>query len=347
MHSPQEEAIEIFHSVLASLSGASADLKIALRQCFLACQILGWEERLSWFRHELEGYPSGTELPWYRKEVRGRTEWITLGGLRTIIASVVDDSHRTSEEPSSSTSMELRAGIDWILSAAQTGHIEPTGQKSTKYIRFQDQYVETALIERFDKQVFQNVLKTIENSVFIFVSQAYSTLRYGSALQDLFQAYRTTVEVKLTKIGLNGHLDTIQAGLKSDNPQDWRNVMWSCRDILHDLAKYLWSDPRDTYELLQGKGRDNKLDVSDNSYINRLTAYLHQKGLTGATGAYLKAETERIYYSIAKLNDLDSKAHSEITQPDARTAALGTYFILGELLTRTDGEPVLEYHRPT
>ena len=114
--------------------------------------------------------------------------------------------------------------------------------------------------------------------------------------------------------------------------------------MLHDLAKYLWRDPRDTYELLPGKGRDKKLDVSENNYINRLAAYLHQKGITETTGAYLRAETERIYHSIATLNDLDSKAHAEVTLFDARTAALGTYFILGELLTRTDGEPVVQYH---
>lgn len=68
--------------------------------------------------------------------------------------------------------------------------------------------------------------------------------------------------------------------------------MWSCRDILHDLAAYLWQDPRETYEHLPGKGKDRKLRVTKSDYVNRLGAYLHE------TGAYIRAEMERVYHSI-------------------------------------------------
>jgi len=119
--------------------------------------------------------------------------------------------------------------------------------------------------------------------------------------------------------------------------------MWSCRDILRDVATYLWQDPRETYEHLPGKGKDGKLPVTQKKYVNRLGAYLHKKGTAGETGAYLRAEMERIYNSIQTLNKLDSKAHGVITLDDARTAAIGTYTILGELATRTDMELLTEY----
>lgn len=117
--------------------------------------------------------------------------------------------------------------------------------------------------------------------------------------------------------------------------------MWSCRDVLHDLADYLWKDPRDTYDLLPGK--DGNLSVTKDKYINRLSAYLHHKGTTGETRAYLRAEMKRICHSIDTLNTLDSKAHDVIKLSDLRTAASGTYFLLGELVTRTDMQPITKY----
>ncbi|MBI2303570.1 MAG: hypothetical protein HYU86_02340 [Chloroflexi bacterium] len=122
--------------------------------------------------------------------------------------------------------------------------------------------------------------------------------------------------------------------------------MWSGRDILHDLAAHLWLDPRKTYEYLPGQGKNGKMRVTEGDYVNRLGAYLHQKGVAGKTGAYLRAEVERICHSISTLNELDSKAHGEVTLSDVRTSAIGTYAILGEIVTRTDMTPVTEYCSP-
>ena len=119
--------------------------------------------------------------------------------------------------------------------------------------------------------------------------------------------------------------------------------MLGCRNIIRDLAGHLWRDPRDTYIYLSGSGKDGKLPVTEDKYVNRLGAYLHQKAVVGDTGDYLRAEMERIYSSIDKLIDLASKAHGNITRLDACTAAVGTYNILGELIMRTDMEPVIEY----
>jgi len=110
--------------------------------------------------------------------------------------------------------------------------------------------------------------------------------------------------------------------------------------MLRDIAAYLWQDPRETYQYLQGQGKDGKLSVTQSDYVNRLGAYLHQKGITGKTRNYISAEMERIYHSIDTLNDLDSKAHDVVTLSDARTAAVGTYVILGELVTHTDMKPI-------
>lgn len=342
----QVEAIDILGSVLTDLSSGSSDTKSVLRRCAHVCQILGWAGQLSWFQNELDGYPQGVELPWYRKSVRGRTEWDAIGGIYTVMASVLENGHSTNKEPPRYTEMDLLVGIDWILSAAQSGYSESTGRKSSKYISYHGKNVETEELHVYDKHVFQTIITNIENIAFNFASNSYAILRYGDALQDVWQAYRAKVEEKLVPIGFKRHLDTIRNGLHSQNPQDWRAAMWSCRDILHDLATYLWNDKRETYEYLPGQGKDGKLRVTESDYVNRLGAYLHQKGMVGKTGRYLRAEMERIYSSISTLNELDNKAHSEVTLFDVRTSAIGTYTVLGEIVTRTDIKPVTEYCKP-
>jgi len=259
---------------------------------------------------------------------------------------VIEDGYSVRKEPTTYTEMDVGSDIDWIISVAQSGYVQSTGRKSQKYISFEHRHVETEEMNVFDKQVFQIIIKNIESPAFDFASNSYSILRYGDTLQDIWQAYRASVEECLAPVGLAKHLDTIRNGLNSQNPQDWRAAMWSCRDILHDLATYLWRDERETYEYLPGQGKNGKLRVTDSDHVNRLGAYLHQKAVSGKTGAYLRAEMERIYRSISTLNELDNKAHSEFTLLDARTVAIGTYTILGEIVTRTDMKPVIEYCNP-
>ncbi len=295
------------------------------------------------FQNELNGYSDKVELPWYRKSIRGRTEWLVTGGIYTVIESVIENGHSIEKEQPRYTEMDVLAGIDWVISAAQSGYVKGTGRKSSKYIKLRNKEIETEEVNTYDKHVFETIITNIENVAFNFASNSYAVLRYGDALQDVWQTYRAKVEEQLIPIGFANHLDAIRIGLNSNNPQEWRNAMWSCRDVFHDLAKYLWRDRRETYEYLPGQGENGKLRVTESDYINRLGAYLHQKGIVGTTQAYLRAEMERIYQSISTLNELDSKAHSEVTLLDVRTAAIGTYTILGELVTRTDMNPITEY----
>lgn len=346
MSNPRDEAIDVLKEVLGNFFSGAVDVKNVLRRCKHVCEILGWTEQLAWFQNELFGYPSDVELPSYRMAIRGRVEWLVGGGFRTVLDSVVENGFRVVEEPIEYTEMDVRAGIDWVLSAAQSGYSESTGRKSSRYISFRQRSVETRETKVYDKHLFQTLLTDIENLLFNFASKSCALICYGEALQDIWQGYQTKVDEHLMSFGFGGHLDTIRAGLNSRNPQDWRAAMWSCRDVLHDMAAHLWQDPRETYEYLLGKGKDGKLRVTQSDYVNRLGAYLHQKGITGESGAYIRAEMERIYYSIQTLNELDNKAHDTITLSDARIAAIGTYIILGELATRTDMKPITEYQSP-
>ena len=81
--------------------------------------------------------------------------------------------------------------------------------------------------------------------------------------------------------------------------------------------------------------------VTSDKSINRLIAYLHQKGVTGHVGVELRAESGRLKALMA----LTSSAHEKdaVNLEDAKLAFFSIYSLLGELVQRTDCEPVTEY----
>jgi hypothetical protein len=335
---PEEESVQIYNRVLRDLSSPNRDLRLILRSCSHACMLLNWGEHLQWFQRELQGYPVTVDLPWYRKDVPGALEWKTdavEAALKSVVAA------RPFPPPAPIT-MDVRVGVAWIQSWVGTGLVERTGQKQS-YRAFDGRQYEIFEQRSFPSGSFLSVSTHIEEATFQFVSNAYAALRYGGSISDVWNLYRRVVDEKLPTLGLSDHLLTIERGLRSGNPQDWRAVFWGCRDVLHDLAALLWRDPRPTYTHLLGKGKTGKLSVTESDHVNRLGAYLHEKGVIGVRGRYLRSEMERIYSSIQALNEIASTAHTGATLEDARTVAVGTYLVLGELIQRTDMLPVIQY----
>jgi hypothetical protein len=114
--------------------------------------------------------------------------------------------------------------------SAQGGHLctRPL-RPSTVCTRFYE-------TRNFPAVAFRRVLALIEDEAFRWLSSVYATLKYGSTLGNVWGLYTRVVDEKLPQLGLEQHYLTIDAGLRSSNPQDWRAALWSCRDLLHDLT---------------------------------------------------------------------------------------------------------------
>jgi hypothetical protein len=185
----------------------------------------------------------------------------------------------------------------------------------------------------------RQVITAIEARLHSQASGLIKALAFGNSLLDLWVSQRAGIESAFVRLDVSFHFESISRNLRSDNPQDWRGVLYSCRDILHDVAERLWQVSRKEYPHLLDRER-KPIKVTDNAYINRLKAYLHQKSVSGTHAKYLRAEMDRIAESIHTLNSLASGAHSGAERADAELAAVGTYMILAELARRTDLVPI-------
>jgi hypothetical protein len=227
--------------------------------------------------------------------------------------------------------------IDRAIEAAREGHREPL--TAWEPVALSNRTIYRRRVTVCDASWFANVLRNVEAEALRFSRQAAIFLEYGDAVKGVWEGYRVDVESGLARLGLTEHFSAIRENVESDNPQKWRQAMWSCRDVLVALAAYLWRDSGKTY-----LGTDDGMVVDEQHYINRLTAYLHCKGVTGNTRKLIEQELERIIAVLHSLNDLDSKAHSVtlVDREDARLAVVSTYTMLSQFVRRTDLEPVID-----
>jgi hypothetical protein len=353
---PQEEAAQIFASVVCDLAEPAPDIKRALRHCLHACQILGWSESAKWFEQELGGYFPESEIPPYRR-VTARLIWQSVD-----VPSLSSDSPRLGSRrireieqlPVATAEEKLRPGIDWLLEAAEVGFKVKTGETTrlpliparTTHLLTSPASRSDLMMERvqvIDAATCQVTINTIEHFTFEFASKHYAQLAYGEALADIWQGYRRVVDEVIAKLDFGDHLSAIQSGIQSTNPQDHRNAVFGCRNLLEDFAEYLWRDPRETYTPLKGEGEGGKLKVTRDRSANRLSAYLHQKGIAGKQGKYHRDEFDRLAVSLRSLIGVQSQAYADISLQDAQSIAIATYIAIGTVANLTDLEPIEQY----
>jgi hypothetical protein len=345
--SRQAEAAQILSDVVRDLSSPDANIKLVLRKCMHAYQIIGLDDGVAWVRQELDGYPTGSALPEYRR-VTGNIEWRIAGLSIFSTSSLVTSSLDASELGRLavlSTTLELHDGIDWIVNASKRGHLEHLGEKTTARTTI-GKTSNLVRVKAFPAATFVSTLGRIEHAVLEHASKNYALLAYGEALTDIWQGYRQAVDAKLSDLNFGNHLQTIQNGIRSTNPEDWRLAAYGCRNLIEDVASYLWQDPRPTYELLPGDGDDGKLKVTRDRFLNRISAYLHQQTVTKTTDRFLHDELDRLDASIRSLARNQSAAHSAVSLNDARHLVIATYFILGALVTKTGMIPITSYRDP-
>ena len=239
--------------------------------------------------------------------------------------------------------LEVKAGISWFLSTSQSGYQENLLETKEVPSPSGRRMVTLRKVRSFPAGNIAYSLSQIEKHIFDWASSSYVQIQFGNQARDIWDRYRVKVDSALQQLGLANHLSAIHDGIKSDNPESWRAAVLECRNLLTDMANYLWKDTRDTYIHLRESAPDGKLDVRQGNYSNRLSAYLHQKSVTGTEGKFLRDEAERLAISIKSLISVESAAHEPIERQLAEMVILSSYFVIGELTLKTDLSSITEY----
>lgn len=153
---------------------------------------------------------------------------------------------------------------------------------------------------------------------------------------NIFDLYKTKVDDRLSELGLNHTLDAIFRGLASDNPASWQQAILGCRNLFYDLSKILWKIPGEKYAI---EGVIKPLDVGEGKEKNRLTAYLHYKGISKNKEPIFMAQFEALNNLMVAFIDKAAKGKNSISHDEAITLLVAMYVLLGEMLALTGLEP--------
>lgn len=351
--SPIAEAIGILGEVVRECNVGEPAVKSVLRRCLHAALLVGDHTAQEHFSMEINGYPQGQEeVPQYRI-VSGNIRWNSPHvrdfnpGIDIPAATKEREFGFVAARP-----IESRAGIDSLTELSTTGYMRPAPGLSTDTVRIQSglgiggrqQYSDRTVDpwEHYPAQRFSLIVSSIREDAYNWALTTMIRIKYENRISSLWESYRAEVDGKLAELNLTNHLEALDRQLGSSNEQEWRSALYSCRNMLRDVADYLWRDPNPTVQLPGRNGKMVDVAVDKAKYITRLNAYLFYK--LGSTDEIrlTRTEAELLGELVGRVNTVDNNAHETTDKGLAESAALHTYMVIADLIRLTDMEPITD-----
>ena len=329
------EALGLFDRIVLDMYG-SFDLVGCFRRCLVAVRLLGWSEGEDWIRKELNGYPSDEVPPW--RSVPGSIEWVgaQVGDRIQLIAqSTVSPDPELQSRPAT---VPLRTSLARMVMAQENGFGDRTGRKKEVYVGGKS--VTAYEVRRVPPSSVKLALDGISERLFDYASAATVTLKSGDVAASVFQRYKTVSDQRIANLGIDNHLRTAYLNLSQDNPASWQAAVLACRNIVNDLSEKLWQSTDAQYPYLTSPDR-KPLRVTRDKELNRIRAYLHQKGALRKNEKILKAQLEWLANLVSAIYSEASSGKHSISYDDAQSILINTYVFLGEIARLTDFEPLV------
>jgi hypothetical protein len=342
---PQIVASHLLTEVANELSsGAPVNLVAAVRKLLRASELLGWDDATGWWRNELSGCntSSAPSHSYTSATIDYRSP------LQEIYSSIAGASRSTSRattrteplcHPLADLVLNGDVGFSWKTGKSITVPITKTvhglpatkGEIHTEHITFPPYSVKT-------------VLHRIEEQCFNFAIRSERLLGFGDRVSDVFGEYRSLAEDELGKIGIDENLAAIDANLRLGTVEGAKLAILGCRNILIALSHTLWQVPGLTRHPTLLTYDDKPLQLDSGQIKARLRAYLYERDVDLATRrgpTLIAGQLDRIADTLDQLYNLSSEqGKNDALVPEAKSAVLQTFFLIGEIARLTGFEPV-------
>lgn len=172
-------------------------------------------------------------------------------------------------------------------------------------------------------------------SVYDYAIRKHYEIRFSSLAEDVFGRIRSRIDSSIGGAVPDAvrKLTAVHDNLVSDNPEDWSNASHSCRRVLQDLADAVFP-PQDTSRTRFVDGKETKIKLGADQYINRLIAYIED---SSASSRFKEIVGSHLHYIGDRLDALFRAAqkgsHSTVTQEEADRCVVYTYLIVGDILS--------------
>lgn len=367
--SPVTEAITILDEVVRDCGVGDPELKSVLRRCQYAAHLVGDSVHADLWRHHIGGFPEGVDIPSCRVVV-GTVHWRTSSvdvGEENSLGSKADQVHGTFPARKLYANESIDQLMHWSIKgmARLAPNIGPnsirsgplptifmvaspgSGDRRAPRPRSEGPEYNVYAWEIYPSTNFDHALAGILQDAYEWAMTTVARLKYEDRVSGIWERVRQDVDANLPKLGLSNHLLAVDRQLGSSNPEEWRSAPYSCRNILRDVAEYLWRVPGRTTKLPDADGKMKDCPVDSEHYVTRLNAYLFYRTRSGSERRLTHTEAELLGELMGRVNTLDNNAHAKVDRELAESAVLHTYIVLSDLIRLTDMVPLASIDAPT
>lgn len=326
------EAYELTNELLADLELE----RLPLSSCIMkAARLVGDDDHFLVFRYELSGYPSTPDgIPpevWRLCQVADRVK-----KTKKTDDKGKDTGERVDRADTRSIAAieENAATLKMRLSFFQPQPVSVSSANPSQYVHapIRNLGAEAQIATTYRDEMA--LLAERRAFIYGYVISKHFELRVSSAVEDIFEGYRSKVDKYLGALIPNDlrRLDSIRDNLVSNNPEDWANAGHSCRRLLQAVADVLYPPSDTTVTSTSGKS----VKIGKDHYINRLIMFCESKITSGVNFKIISSD---LHYIGERLDAVFSAAqkgsHSEISLAEAQRFVIHTYLAIGDILELT------------
>jgi len=253
-------------------------------------------EAMLWLSYEVSGYPDGKSIgsePW-SAAIRSNRVHLNQDGKNVATIS----------------------GIGQLVAMIDSAKTQLVSKSSQLYLQ---NSIRKEIIET------QGFLDKVIGSIHTYVSNKYQELRFGAAVETIFESIRDQVDSNLAQIAPTALpiLSTALENLAGDNPIQWNNAAKGCRDLIKAVADSLHPPGKPV----------NGIKMTDSAYINRLVDWIKNNLGSKTTSEVIICDLEDLGKRLDAFTKSGNKGtHSNVTKQQASRYVVGTYLLLGDIL---------------
>lgn len=326
------EAFDLSSELLADLELERIPLSSCLMKAARLARFIGDDEHFLIFRHELSGYPStprGVEPEiWHLCKLAGR---VKAKKKKNEQGRDTDEIVETAELRSIASIEENAAILKMRLSFFQPQPVNISSANPNQFVSapFRNLQAEAQMATSYRDEM--SILAARRAFVYGFALTKHFELRVSSAAEDIFEGYRRRIDKYLGDLIPDElrRLDSIQANLKSDNPEDWANAGHSCRRLLQAVANALYPPADEPVKSASGRS----IKVGRDNYINRLIMFCESRTTSGVSFRVISSDLSYIGERMdAVFNAAQKGSHADIALGEAQRFVIHTYLLVGDML---------------
>lgn len=333
----RKQALEACEKVIFGIEDGTISVSSSLLMCMRIARLVNDQDGLTWLEYEYGGYPRDKQgyivhNAWQIGADHGRSyqQKDDEGNRKTVIfTELCGELEATIESDKKAIGSYTTQGysVSGDLALLATDRMTLRVAQGTN-----------SLLDSI--RTAERHLSILKSQYYEFATKWHIELQFGNNAKKVFEEYQEKVDSYYSTLPTPTlqKLNAIEDLMEDGNPEQYAQVLTSCRRLWSETAKSLFvevlSDFNGThYKTLSGK----EIDVSGDHDNNKLAAVIETLQSRASKNTLVGSEIIYLIDWIEQINKRQNAGvHADVTREQAAQCIIHTYIALGDILSLKD-----------